>query len=204
MAESFVNVTEGAGKKLHTNQRTIGANTVEDEVIVVGEQYLATYVMTHGPTSVATALSHPSQLMAGASLKLRVRRIRVWQQVAATTAALPIFELLRLSTAGTGGTAVTPNPLEAADGACGATGMTLPTAKGTEGARLAIASPYLIQTIGASTPFYQPVIEWDFDRLRTKAIIVPAGTTNGLALKATTGTAGASVLVEWLFDEANF
>ena len=78
MAESIVQVTEGSGKKLHTFNRTIGANSVEDEVVLLGENYLASYMIV-AAASAATANSHVLQIMAGASLKVRVRRIEVQQ-----------------------------------------------------------------------------------------------------------------------------
>lgn len=204
MGESTVEVTTGTGKKLHSWARTIGANTVEDEVGVNGEQYLATYTVAHGPASMATANSHITQIMAGASLKVRIRRIRVWQFAPATTATVGIWELYRLTTAGTGGTAITPSALDTLDAASGATAMTLPTAKGTEGARIETASCYVIQTVGASTPFNGPMIDWDFDRLRTKPLIIQAGTSNGIAVKNTTGAAAGQVMVTILFDESSF
>ena len=40
MSEAFINVTEGSGKKAHTNQRTIGANDVQDEYVVTGRPVL--------------------------------------------------------------------------------------------------------------------------------------------------------------------
>jgi hypothetical protein len=82
--------------------------------------------------------------------------------------------------------------------------MTLPTVKGTEGSRVALAAPYLMQTVAASNQLVNPVIVWDFDRPRSKPLIIQAGVTNGIALKATTGTAGASVLVMVWLTEANF
>lgn len=206
MAESIVQVTEGSGKKLHTFNRTIGANSVEDEVVLQGEPYLASYIVTTGTNaaSLATAATHLLQLMAGASLKVRVRRIEVWQAVLATTAAIDDFTIVRLTTAGTGGTVTTPAPLEIADGASSAVGMRVPTAKGTEAASIALASAYIMQTAGASTPQVEPIIVWDFDKPRTKPLIIAAGATNGIAVKNGTARAGASVYINIWFDETNF
>jgi hypothetical protein len=205
VAESIVQVTSGSGPKLHTFQRTIGANNVEDEVVLFGENYLATYTVEAAP-STATAASHLLQIMAGASLKVRIRRIEVHQLVAATTAAIMNLSILRLSTAGTGGTAVTPMPLDPSDAASGMTAMTLPTAKGTEvGANVIAGAPcYLIQTIGASTPFNNPIAVWDFDRPRSKPLIIAAGVANGICIKNTAAHAGASVLINVWADESNF
>lgn len=207
MAESIVNVTEGSGKKLHTFNRTIGANSVEDEIVLFGENYLASYTVVPlavVATSTATALSHMLQIMAGATLKVRIRRIEMYQTVAATTAAIMETRLMRLTTAGTGGTAVTPAPLDSTDAASGFTAMVLPTVKGTAGTTIGSYAPYMIQTLGASTPFVNPVAVWDFDRPRSKPFIIPAGAANGLAIMNVPAIAGGNVSFMVWADESNF
>ena len=206
MAESIVQINEGVGKKLHTFQRTIGAQNVEDEVVLLGENYLATYNVNTAAGSIllTTATSHTLELMAGASLKVRVRRIEVYQMLMATAAAMCQWQLWRLTTAGTGGTAYTPAPLDPADAASGATAMSLPTVKGTESTLILNAASYIMQTVGASTPLNEPILVLDFDRPRSKPLIIPAGATNGIALKQVTGVAVASVFVNILFDETSF
>jgi hypothetical protein len=204
MAESLVQVTEGSGKKLHTWQRTIGANAVEDEVILHGEPYLATYVIAPvASVSLATANDHIFQVMAGSSLHVLVRRIRLYQTVAATTANYDQFSLLRLTTAGTGGTALTPAPLDTSDSAAGCTAMTTPTAKGSESTQVGRMAAILEQTAptaGASVV----LAEWDFEKLRGKALRIPSGTANGIALKNITASAGAQVQFEIIVSELNF
>jgi hypothetical protein len=204
MGESIVQVTEGSGKKLHTWQRTIGANSVEDEYVLLGENALASYTMTDDARSTATANSHLWQIMAGASLKVRVRRIEIFQSVMATTAALAELRLYRVTTAGTGGGATGFIPLDPSDAASGATGMTLPTVKGTEGNLIAVAKPYMMQTIGASAQLQSPSVVWDFDRPRSKPLIIAAGTTNGIVIKNVTAIAGASLGVLVWIDETSF
>lgn len=207
MAESFINVTEGSGKKLHTWNRTIGANDVHDEAVYLGEQPLAEYRVSTAGTSLATAASHNLQIMAGASLNVYIRRIRVFQTVVATTAALAPFTLFRLTTAGTGGTVVTPRPLDTTDAASGATAMTLPTVKGTEGVEIESLVGYLLQTLGASlgVPQMALLAEWDFrSGPRQKSLRIPAGTANGIAVKNINAQAAASALVVAEFTEANF
>lgn len=205
MAESFVNVTEGAGKKLHTDQKTIGANTVEDEYVLHAEPFLSTYVIsTSTAASTATAASHLLQIMAGASLNLYVRAIRVYQFGLATTAAIVTLQLFRLTTAGTGGTAFTPAPISN-EAASGASSMTLPTAKGTEGTLVGIRASQFIQTVPTGGNGTAPLLaEWDFEKLRGKALRIPAGAANGLAIKNPTAVAGASVVIEVVLAEANF
>lgn len=205
MAEAFINVTEGSGKKIHHFSRTIGADTQHDEVVLVGEQYLASYtVSTITPVSTATANSHVLELHAGASLRLRIRRIEVAQMVAATTAAMCQWAIYRVTTAGSGGTTITPQLLDPADSAAGAVGRTLPTAA-TEGALLWTGTTAMYQTISATPSNYpQPFLLFDADGLRRKPIHVAAGTSNGIALKNITAIAAATVTVVVWFDESNF
>lgn len=206
MAESFIQLpADGSGKKSHSFDRTIGGNVVHDSVAVAGEQYLASYVVGHEAlASTATLDSHLLQLMAGAALNLRVRRIEIYMGALATAATLMNVAVVRLTTAGTGGTAQTARALDPSDAAAGASAMSLPTAKGTEGVRLAWSNPYMLQTVAASSQLVQPIACWDFDRIHGKPLIVPAGTSNGIAVKNLSAVAGASVLVAVYFDEANF
>lgn len=207
MAESFIPLTGGSGYKAHTFNRTIGANSVEDDVIINGEHYLASY---HGGNtaaiSFATAASHLFQIMAGASLKVYVRRIRVYQMVGATAAAFAQVQVLRLTTAGTGGTALTPNPRETTDSASGHTFMTLPTAKGTEGVEVDSGTFEAIQTVPVAGGGYRGtlIFEGIYDDLRSKSLVIPAGTTNGIALKLVTALAAATGFVVADTVEANF
>lgn len=206
MAESIVQLPAPT-VKMHSFNRTIGANSVEDEVTLNGEPYLASYVIsTSTAASTATAASHLLQIMAGASLHVYVRRIRVYQFAVATTAAIVTLQLFRLSSAGTGGTAFTPAILDGNDSASGATSMSLPTVKGTEGTLVGIAASQFIQTVPTGGNGMAPLLaEWDFDKLlRSKAIRIPAGTANGLAIKNPTAVAGASVVVEAQISEATF
>ena len=204
MPESYINLTEGSGKKAHTWQRTIGANTVEDEYVLNGEPALSSYIIQTGLAVLSTANAHLLQIMAGASLRVRIRRIEMWQQNVVTAGTLFDTNLIRLTTAGTGGTAYTPQPLDPADGASGCTAMVIPTAKGTEGSLIARTWPYMIQTLGASTYTANPVLVWDFDRPRSKPLIIAAGATNGVCIKnGSSSAAGAVAFTVWV-DESSF
>jgi len=199
MAESFVEVSEGTGTKLHSHQRVIGANTVEDEVVILGEPYLASYIARTDSISTTTADSHVLQVMAGASLKLRIRRIFIGQSGSTTADTNTRIAVVRLTTAGTGGTAITPGPVDTADAASGATAMTLPTSKGTEGTILA----YLPIGMTAGMISVDNQIEWS-QLPQHKPIIVPAGTSNGIALKVVVAANLGAVVCRVEFDEANF
>lgn len=207
MADTFIQANaDGSGKKLHTFNRTIGANDVHDEVMLNGEPYLATYVITTPSVLVATANDHILQIMAGSSLNVYVRRIYITQSVPATTAAHARWEIRRLTTAGTGGSVQAVSPYDTSDAAAGATSQTLPTAKGTEGAAIDGWISQYIQTVPVSGQGQANLIfDMRFDAmLRTKAIRIPAGTANGIAIKHVTAIATASVLITAVISEANF
>jgi hypothetical protein len=205
MPESFVQISEGAGKKLRTFQRVVGANTVEEEVTLAGFSSLATYSVTGTGVSIATANDHPIQIMAGASLNVYIQRLRISQQALATTAAIAQFRILRLTTAGTGGSSLGFNPLDTADAAAGATGMALPTAKGTEGAQLWAETAMLIQTVPTGGAAQAPLLfDIDFDRLYGKPLRIPAGTANGICFKNVTAVAAASIQFTVTMAEANY
>jgi hypothetical protein len=202
MAESIVQVTEGSGKKLHTFARVIGANTVEDEAVINGEQYLASYSFNAGP-AIITLNAHCLQIMAGASLIVRIRRIEILPGTAATAALRGGWGIYRLTTAGTGGGVITPSKLDPADAASGATAMTLPTVKGTEGVLVTVLTDNVWQTMPTSGTI-GPKCVVDFDRPRSKPLIIPAGTANGIAIKNLVAVAAADININVIFDESNF
>jgi hypothetical protein len=204
MAESYIQLpADSSGKKAHTFQRTIGSNTVEDEILIQGEPYLATYWIDATTVSTATANSHLLQIMAGASLRVYVRRITITQHVLATTAALSRIQIFRLSTAGTGGTAITPAPSDPADAASGATAMTLPTVKGTETTNVMTTTAMFLQALPATASGLQ-VLDLDFTRNRQKSLVIAAGTANGIAVKLLLAIAAGGVTINAEIAEANF
>lgn len=200
MAESYVQVTEGIGKKLHSYQRTIGDNDVQDEVVLLGEPYLASYSAFAGGVSVATSTSHLMAIAAGSSLNLYIRRIRVRQAGAADAATPLAFDVMRLTTAFSGGTAVTPTPFDPNDAAAGATVQTLPSSKGTTGVTF-MRRRVLMGASVNTTPDNEVV--WE-QHPRSKPIIITAGTTHGIALVSQSTIASATIDIVVEFDEANF
>lgn len=202
MSESFVQVTEGSGKKLHSKQRVIGANTVEDEVVIVGEPYLATYTARANGVSTATANSHLLQIMAGASNRVYIRRIWLSQVALATTAATARLQIVRLTSAGTGGVGApsTATKLDPADGAAGAAAQTLPTTKGAEGDIPIVGKIGLTATEPTTN-----IHEWEWEPPPgSPALIIAAGTANGIAVKNLDAVAGATVAIQVEYAEANF
>jgi len=132
--------------------------------------------------------------MAGASLAVWVLDVRIWQMAAATTAAFCDWSFRRLTTAGTGGTAITPSAYDQSDATVGASAMTLPTAKGTEGAVPWRQASYFTQTPGAGAVAFAPLVDYVSGRSPlAKPIRIPNGTANGLAIRNDTAIAGATV-----------
>jgi len=198
---SSLQVTPGSGLRLATNSYTEGAVTVHDQKTILGEPYTPLYYASLTSTSVATLDAHFFQLMAGASLVVRIQRIWIKQNVLAGAAATCVFQLLRLTTAGTGGTVVTPSAADTADGASGATFMALPTAKGTESTILWRAIPLALA--GAAPVTRDSEFEW-VSPPNTKGIKIAAGTTNGVALKVTGNIATATAACVVDFTESSF
>lgn len=194
MAEAFVNVTEGSGKKVWAFDWSVGANTVLEEVNAVGPQPWASYSAVGGTVSIATANDHILCLNAGASLKVRIVAIHIEQSSNATTAGLGSFSVYRTTTAApTGGTAVTPGPFDTGDAASGATARTLPTAKGTETTELFRIHMTLRQAIsGTGSPADDAAWDW-YAKPFSKPLIIPTGSTNGIVIKNNTAQAGAAV-----------
>lgn len=201
MAEGIVQVTEGSGKKLHTWDRTIGANTVHDEFTLPGEYPYASYTARFANISVGTANDHVLALWCGSSLHQRIRRIWFRQHAAAGAANACVIEVWHtISVTPSGGTAVTLGKMESADATANGSAMTLPSTKGTETG----TSPLLVFTWDAlaTRPFADPIV-WQ-QHPGMKPIITPAGTTNGLALKVQTAVASATISGFVEFVEVNF
>jgi hypothetical protein len=207
---SFIQVTSGAGPKMATGPTyTENANVVQDQKILFGEPYSASYTVgpIAGALSAATANSHLLEIMAGSSLNVRIDRIRMWQLGLATTTAFSAVAFIRLSSAGTGGGVLTPAPLLAADGAAGATCMSLPTVKGGEVAAGLIRQPvvYFTQTLPTSqSGEIALMFDETFDARRQEALLIPAGTSNGLAIKLISAVAAATVICEIDFREMGY
>jgi hypothetical protein len=189
---TFISVDEGADRKVHGVQRTDGADTVVQYLYVTAEPEVNTYsgaVAAAGTVSLATANDHLFQIMAGASLRVGIRRIRVWQYANASSTSILRYQLRRLTTAGTGGTSMVITAHDPADPAAGATMMTLPSVKGTEGGYFVQGNCSVLST-ASSQP--GPIIDLDFTRERTKAMWIAAGTSNGICLKSLDAVASAT------------
>ena len=193
MAVSSIAVDDATtpDKYLHTNQRTISGTARDDQYVLQGWSAYPTYTAIASSISVATTDAHVLQIMGDGTNYSRVTRIELHPYVA-TTAAILRIGLYRLSTAGTGGGAVTIAGHDSADTYAGAA-ATLPTVKGTEGALLHHWSLYMNN---ASTPT-QPVDSkiW-VPTPGAKPLIFGPLTTAGVAFKVVVGLPAGTVYIE--------
>ena len=126
MPESFIQLpVDSTGKKMRTRQRTISAQTVEEQFIALGAE--PTYTLWTPGTTTAGAGSNASAggklhmavlNNAGSGQVLRVRKLFLANANLATTSTgiSLAFDVKRISTL-TGGTALTANPSDTTDGA---------------------------------------------------------------------------------------
>lgn len=205
MAESLIALTPGSGaKNTHTFNRTINSNSVEDQVVALGDPILPTYIInTTSSISTATSAAHLLQIMAVASLNVYIRRFQMFLSGGAGSAAVPAIQLIRLTTAGSGGTVYTPAPVDTSDSASGCTAQTSPSSKGSEGTSLWFGTVDLPTT---SVAGYQSTLLLDvtFPRDISKVPRIAAGTSNGVAFKIITGVASASVVMNVWVEEASY
>jgi len=203
---SHIQITNGGGPFIATGPTyTEASTTVQDQKVISGLPYLATYriVTSNGaPLSTSTANSHLMEIMAGASLNVYVHHIWVRQFNAASASTAAQMDIYRLTSAGSNGTAMIPQALDLSDGAAGATCQTLPSSKGTE-------SGYVLDHTSAifwgnSSGATALICEWDFGDDLTKMLKIAAGTSNGIAVKNTTAVASATVYVTAEIIEAPF
>jgi len=199
---SFIGVTPGAGAKLATGPTyTENGNVTQDEKVLLGEPYEATYVASWNGVSVATLNDHLFELMAPNTLQVYIRHIYIAQQGYSTTQGT-VLNLARLTSGGSGGTVRTPAALDSGDAAAGSTVMTLPSTKGAEAASL----HQWVMVFGATgtTALSNPdgnVLDIRFPNQGQKSFRVPSGTANGMCLKLlVAGGAGNTVtgFVEWV------
>jgi len=201
MAVSTIGVADAAtpDKYLHTHQRTISATAREDQYVQQGESAYPTYSAVASNISIATANDHILQVMADGTNYTRLKRIRIspTDDVPAA-AAIGTFRLYRLTTAGSGGSAVTAQPYDTAD-TYGGAAMTLPSSKGTEGTMLAqfrLAFPSTIADMA------QQVV-WE-ELPGMKPIVCGTASSAGLVLKNMTAIASCTVDVTFEFITTSY
>jgi len=169
-------------KYLHTNQRTISSTAREDQYVLPGMGAYPTYSVTRTSISGATTAAHLIQIMGDGTNYSRLLRVHLIP-LQSTSASGVRVQIVRLSSAGTGGTAITPAPYDTADTYAGGA-MTLPSSKGTEGAALYTWFGYSPTANGVVYP-----LRWEAQP-QAKPIVFGTATTSGIAVKIVTGVAG--------------
>lgn len=210
MPESFINLTEGSGKKAHTFQRVIGANTVEDEVWPLAELSPAAYLLTtpSAGVSMGTADTHLLAYQCPSNFFTYVRWIRVYQLAAATAAGTTVLELVRIRTitgAG-GGSNIDAAKLDATDqqsgffqGVAGGT-----TQKGLEYVVMDRVSAQFTQTIAAQSGGMLPQMIAEFRPTPRGPLMRLHPAESGLVVRNVAARAGATVLIEMSYSLANW
>ena len=206
---SFIGVTPGTGAKLATGPTyTENSNVVQDEKVLHGEPYLATYNALSSTTSglsTATVNTNLFQVMAGASLKVYLRSMRIYQLALATTATFGVaFDVVRVTSAGTGGSAITPAPLDTADAASGATAMSAVVTPGTLTTSVDSVVTYFLQVLPTAVTALPLMAQFNWETPRSKGLVIPAGTTNGIIVRNRAAVAGATVVIVVQFVEASY
>jgi hypothetical protein len=194
VATSLIAFTDGSGKNWESFQRTRNSTAYENMVVIPGEPAQPTFTALASSIVTTTGASHLIMLQADGTLYTRIKRIMVEQVVGATTATLAQLQIVRVSTAGTGGSAITARGLDAAD-SYGGTIATLPTVKGTEGNILLQKRLQLLTTAQVAATTVNPN-SWEWQAMPNhgkKAITIGPTSTDGIVLKIVTGIATSTV-----------
>jgi hypothetical protein len=195
-----VQINEGTGKRYDTWKATKNSVDLQDQFVIPGEFPYPCYSVI-ASVNWTTTQRDLIQIMAGSTLPVLVRSISVLQLAAISAVATRELQLWRLTTAGTGGGAITPRPFSTAAAAAGATAMSKPTTPGTQGVQMGSRSSWFGT---AAIPAPGAGMLWDFTRPGTQPLIIPAGTANGIALTNTVTDAGLTVTIEIVVCEVNF
>lgn len=192
MSFSSVGVTEAASpdKRFHTWQRTISSTDVEDQYMLAGLSSFPTYTAIADDVSTATAASHLLMLQGDGTNYCYLLRAWVMPTTDVPAAATEAnIQIVRTTTAGSSGSAVTAAAFDSADSAYGGTIQTLPSSKGTEDALLWQRRVPLSASSPSSrlaTPYF------DVSRLG-KPIRWGPGTNLGIVFKVESGVASCTV-----------
>jgi hypothetical protein len=190
MAVSSIGIAEptAADKYLHAWERTISSVARQDQYTLPGQPAYPTYTAIANGISLATSSSHVLFIMADGTNYTRLLRATVTPtDDVPASASTATIQIVRLSTAGSSGTAVTVGAMDSADTYAG-TVQTLPSSKGTEGALLwqgRLALPSALPVV-IPPPFYEA-------HPHAKPIVFGTATTAGIAFKLVTGISSCTV-----------
>jgi hypothetical protein len=200
VAISTIAFTDGSGKNWESFERTRDSTDYQNMVVLIGEPHQPTLTALATGISAATSASHLIFIQADGTLITRIKRIFVEQVAAAGSATLAQLQVIRTSTAGSGGGAITARGLDAADSYSG-TIQTLPSSKGTEGVTLIQKRLWLTNSIAAQPNSWEWLARGHHGQ---KALTIGPTATDGICLKIVTGIASATVdiTVEFTTDTA--
>lgn len=152
-----------------------------------GNSGKATYTFSTLIAAPATGNYVVMNFEAGATKTVRLRRLIISNPGSGTALAGLTFELIRTSAASSGGTVKTPAPHDttaaAFSGIARTDGSTITA--GTQITTFTIVEPATV--VGSFSP-----VVFEFYGQMSQAIVVPAGITNGLALRCINGNTGAA------------
>ncbi len=190
-SESVIQITDAAAatKYLHTQSRSYGGTTKEDQLFLKAQNTRATYRAYCSAVITTTSASHLAFIQADGTNYTFISGFWIAQTTLAGAVATANITIVRVSTAGTGGGAITASPMDAADSAYAGTIATLPTVKGTEGVTL-MGGPVGITATNPMTTVNQWAWRADDDE---KDIVIGTAATDGICFKLITGIATSKV-----------
>jgi hypothetical protein len=163
----------------------------------IGNAMKPTYVAC-SPAEANTSSSSALACEAGASKQFRVRALWVPQPGSQTTAGNRILTLRRTTSAGSGGTGLTPAPVDAVnDGAFSGVCRTKGTA-GTAGTTLLTRHmwvPTAVANLANPLPIWPPYALGGGGGTTIKDILVDAGTANGIEVNDAGASGGANFYI---------
>jgi hypothetical protein len=186
--ESVIQITDAAAatKYLHTQSRSYSGTTKEDQLFLKAYPTRVTYRAYASAVITTTSASHLIFIQADGTNYTFINGLYIKQTTLAGAAATANIQLVRTSTAGTGGGAISAYPMDASDTSpYGGTIQTLPTAKGTEGVTLD-GFPVALVAAQPMDTRNQYFYRFDDDE---KGIVIGTATTDGIAVKLITGIA---------------
>jgi hypothetical protein len=135
VAESYVQVApDSTGKKLRTNETTIGANVVHEQYVMAAG-FPTYYYLSGLHTAVGSATAHFIDVFnaSGSGTIIKIRKLFIQQSFVVQTGTGAQIDIFRTSTVCTGGTVITPVKADTSDATLHAnvTARSLPTGGGT-------------------------------------------------------------------------
>ena len=116
MARAVIAVSEGSGKNIATESRTISSVLVGAQYVLQEETAQLTYSVIARDISIGgSANDHILFIQADSSNYTRIKRILIQQSTLSGAVNTADIRLMRTSTAGSGGTAVSGRPFDAGD-----------------------------------------------------------------------------------------